>query len=393
MLSYEFVAADDAKSALLVMGDPRYNIVEWDLVNMASYGGLGPSIAHQFTGQNLAAHVYVQGPTVVKLYKDWFKINKEAQALRAQGLSKEADAVFMQGRQALIARLDAMAGATQYELTSHGLNFTIHAQQPEVSDPVAQRNDFDPLPEGLTYEQYMAGYFHDMVAHELGHNLGLRHNFKGNLGSTGDGKGEVSRSIMEYLGRPYRYQDHIGEYDSMALGYGYKGQAPAHTDWFCTDENNVDADPANNSAECTSNDATANPFGWFEMRLDRAIGMLIARGDKDAPTWTTDALAKELGIAVKGLGAYASSAEKTASSWVRFFTGGDRPSDASGVKAYVIGKLKAQVCASSVDLEATLKTTPEAQAKTVANIQALRTKVAELLATQKTITADDLKCN
>src|SRR3712207_7536078 len=35
----------------------------------------------------------------------------------------------------------------------------------------------------MTYEKYMEGYMLEIVAHELGHNLGLRHNFKGNLGA------------------------------------------------------------------------------------------------------------------------------------------------------------------------------------------------------------------
>src|SRR5690606_14843403 len=61
LLSYEFVDANDPRAELLIPGDIRYNIIEWDLVNKAGYGGLGPSIANQYTGETLSANVLIQG--------------------------------------------------------------------------------------------------------------------------------------------------------------------------------------------------------------------------------------------------------------------------------------------------------------------------------------------
>jgi hypothetical protein len=40
LLSYEFVDVNDPRQKQLVPGDVRFNIVEWDLVNKAGYGGL-----------------------------------------------------------------------------------------------------------------------------------------------------------------------------------------------------------------------------------------------------------------------------------------------------------------------------------------------------------------
>jgi hypothetical protein len=73
LIRYEFIDALDPRSKNLVAGDVRYNILEWDLENEASYGGLGPSIANQFTGEILSSNVLIQGPRIVEIYQNWFK--------------------------------------------------------------------------------------------------------------------------------------------------------------------------------------------------------------------------------------------------------------------------------------------------------------------------------
>ena len=83
--------SDNPKSELLVTGDPRYNIVEWDIVNKAPYGGLGPSLANQYTGEIFSAAVLIQGPTIVQMYTKWFDTAKKAETLRLAGNDVEAD--------------------------------------------------------------------------------------------------------------------------------------------------------------------------------------------------------------------------------------------------------------------------------------------------------------
>src|SRR5690606_674692 len=90
LLTYEFVEIEDPRYEDLVAGDIRYNIIEWDLHNKAGYGGLGPSIANQFTGETLSANVLIQGPTIIELYTNWFGVSKKANELKANGLAREA---------------------------------------------------------------------------------------------------------------------------------------------------------------------------------------------------------------------------------------------------------------------------------------------------------------
>jgi len=373
IFDYEFIPENDPRNDLLVTGDIRYNIVEWDLVNQASYGGLGPSFANEFTGEDLSTDVLIQGPTIIKLYTDWYKVGAAAQTLAAQGKTQESDLLLKEYSQ---TASDALKTSTKHSLTLNKTKgFRIHSENPGLEDPLAQRNDFEDLPPNVDFKTYMNGYFHDMLTHELGHNLGLRHNFRGNMGATDTGvKGSTSRSVMEYLGRPYRYLDGVGEYDLMALKYGYSNIKPDHLDWYCTDEDGWDPKKPETSPECTSDDATSDPYTFFEFRLSKELDKLIARGQSYAPVWTLNDMDRELGVAMKGLLSYASINEKNAL-LTNFYGKVGRPADLKTVKDFVISRVKQQLCDSSLDLEIAAKFDPAAKKLTQDNIQALREKV------------------
>ncbi len=367
IFNYEFISSTDPRSALLVAGDIRYNIIEWDLLNRAPYGGLGPSIANQYTGENFSANVLVQGPHIVEMYREWFKL-------------QEGGVLPHSGPHGL-DQMEADKNSVTYQLKlGSELELAIRSQDPSLEDPIMQRTDFENPPEGFTFETYMEGYFHDIITHELGHNIGLRHNFRGNLGADKELElGKVSRSIMEYLGRSFRHLDHVGLYDEMAVAYGYTGVLPTHSDWFCTDEDVVNLASPSKSAECSKDDATSDPFGFFDGRLTHAVDLLIERGSASAPIWNLDDMKRELEVSLTGVGAYVLSAEATGAKWTGFFTGGERPSSVAGVKAYVLSTLRAHLCDTSFEAEIGLKSSASAQAKTKENIQSLRKKTSEML--------------
>lgn len=339
-LSYEFMDDSDPRSKVLVAGDIRYNILEWDLKNRAGYGGLGPSVAHPATGEIFSAQTLIQGPAIEEIYKKWFL-----------GVPPEPS---------------PRRKSPEFSVKMGALETSIPSQDPRLHDPVDARSGFDDPPEGYTYETYMRGYFHDMVAHELGHNLGLRHNFKGSLAFS---ETSVSRSIMEYLGAMFRHLDRVGEYDVMAISYGYKGVLPTIKTWFCTDEDEND-EPLS-SAECSSNDATADPFGYFQSVLKRVMKKSVNAGVDLPPNWTSEDLETKLNDSVVGLARYANSAASTAGTWTNFFTLG-RPTSKNDVPDYTIKALAGILCDEAWDLEAKSKTKEEDRRAALANLEEVR---------------------
>lgn len=393
IFEYEFLAANDARNKTLVPGDPRYNILEWDLVNNAPYGGLGPSMANQFTGKIYSSNVLVQGPTIIELYTKWFAAQTEATHLRNRGREALAERVLAKTK----SLLERLFGAEKVQVVmkfGKKLMFKVFPEIAKLSDPLISDNlQFEQIPEGVDFDSYMNGYFLELVAHELGHNIGLRHNFRGNLAATDStAEGEVSSSIMEYMGRPYRHLNRIAKYDIMAIKYGYLGVLPEDTTLFCTDEDVAVVENPESSPECSRDDATADPYSFFEQRLKVAVDLLVAKGSELASEWTVKDMERELGAALTGLGFYASQAEKTSHKWTHFHAHDDRPDEVSDIKAFVLRSLQAQLCQDFTSVIQT-KESPEARAKTAADLAELSEFAKEKLLPLKVFSEAQITCS
>jgi hypothetical protein len=348
LLAHEFIDAGDPRHALLVNGDVRFNIIEWDVDNLASYGGLGPSLAHQFTGEIFSGQVLIQGPDIVRLYSDWFEVLEQAAALRAAGDAVGAERALVEGRRRVQERLAGPAGA---RVRLGQLDMIVPAEEPGLHDPLMSLIDFDDTPPGVSFETYMQGYFREIVAHELGHNLGLMHNFKGSLGGNGDDL--TSHSVMEYVVRTERHLTRVGEYDRQAIAYGYTGEIAAEPLPYCNDYELPWLFEPTLSAECSSSDAGPDAFAYFrEMRVRRAIDLVIGRGlGAAAPEWTLDDVVSPFWAGLEGMGFYATSAEATAHTWSSFYLDPGRPTDPQAIREYVIAEIQGTICEPSIVAE------------------------------------------
>ncbi len=100
----------------------------------------------------------------------------------------------------------------------------------------------------LTAQQKAAVFVTHVVMHEIGHTLGLKHNFKGSLVPP-------SSSVMDYLDTPEALQrEQAGSYDidAIKLLYGLSTKVPS--DPYC-DDNDALHDP-----DCARFDWGANPL-------------------------------------------------------------------------------------------------------------------------------------
>jgi hypothetical protein len=101
-------------------------------------------------------------------------------------------------------------------------------------------------------------------------------------------------------------------------------------------------------------------------------------------------MAKEIAATSKGLAGYAESAASTASGWTNFFTGGDRPKDASGVREYVRKKIVTALCDPAIAHGISQKPDASARQQALAGVQSFRQAFAG--ATAPAFTAADLAC-
>jgi hypothetical protein len=121
--------------------------------------------------------------------------------------------------------------------------------------------DDEPPP---TADQLGERFVQSVAAHEVGHILGLRHNFKGSLVPP-------TSSLMEYSTDPDTVlAPDPGPYDAAAIRYLYQLSNELPTQPFCTDED-IALDP-----ECAIFDSGADPLrDWFEPRYAAIVDLIF----------------------------------------------------------------------------------------------------------------------
>jgi hypothetical protein len=282
--------------------DVRYNTIRWSTSFQPGFSGYGPSHVNPLTGQILDADIMVESNAVAKFYEGISVLIDQNQENNATQMNQNPCNL---GR-ASLARLTAASHSNvSPDFSSEHLCFGFESNRQLAVGAMAMSllngvNENSP-----EIKDYVQQYLSFLVAHEVGHTLGLRHNFQGStllapeqlhdtnithsLGLVG--------SVMDYVPvnlapKGETQGDYfpmmIGPYDQWAIEYGYtaitgnslyaQGQALEEIAQragepelaFATDEDywGVFLDPAANVFDLSN-----NMLQYSQWQLDNAIAM------------------------------------------------------------------------------------------------------------------------
>ncbi|AVH64138.1 peptidase M43 [Nostoc sp. 'Peltigera membranacea cyanobiont' 213] len=226
--------------------DIRYNTVRW-INTVDGYFAMGPSRVNPLTGEILDADILVDASFIRALKNEYRKIVQPNQAqnqttlsalmqnrlLCANGLDAKNNGVpqQMEGQQGLLNSLSKMAG--EYDLC-----YGMEAANQFALGSLAMSLLPDTMATPDQVKEYINQYLRLIIAHEVGHTLGLRHNFRGStllapqeMNNTEITKNKgLTTSVMDYIPPNIAPQgtkqgdyfpSMVGPYDEWAIKYGY----------------------------------------------------------------------------------------------------------------------------------------------------------------------------
>ncbi|MDZ8106564.1 MAG: zinc-dependent metalloprotease [Nostoc sp. DedQUE12a] len=223
--------------------DIRYNTIRW-INTVDGYFAMGPSRVNPLTGEILDADILVDASFVRALKNEYRKIVQPNQVqntttlsalmqnrlLCANGLNAK-DKNMPQQTQGFLNHLSKMAG--EYDLC-----YGMEAANQFALGSLAMALLPDNIPNQDQVKEYINQYLRLIIAHEVGHTLGLRHNFRGStllppeeMNNTEITKTKgLTTSVMDYIPPNIAPQgtkqgdyfpNMVGVYDEWAIKYGY----------------------------------------------------------------------------------------------------------------------------------------------------------------------------
>ena len=221
---------DDAKFSTLDFGYPS---VRWMMNADPMFGAIGPSHTDPRTGEILDADIAFEGMAARNVRTERSQVLRASQNLRFGSGSGSASGSGL--------GLDLPDEARAWD-PSHDharcLHGALAAEQLGYALDVLEARD-ELAPDSPVARQYVQDYVKDSIMHEVGHALGLRHNFRASRAYSEAqlADAEFTRahgtagSVMEYnavnLPSPGKtggvpFQIALGPYDYWAIEYAYK---------------------------------------------------------------------------------------------------------------------------------------------------------------------------
>jgi len=207
--------------------DIRYNVIRWQSYSNSGIAGIGPSVSNPFTGEILNGSVLLNSEAlrfmqdsktlynIINAKEKFYDANFEEDKVISI-LEKLSNKSLHVCKYPSLSKNQAMIGAVKYIVDNSVTNF------------------------GEIPKEFVNDYLTELVVHEVGHTLGLRHNFKASSAYTFEdlrsadftAENGITSSVMDYnfpnIAPPGVTQGgtfwstSIGKYDCFAIEYGYK---------------------------------------------------------------------------------------------------------------------------------------------------------------------------
>ncbi len=200
----------------LVAWDPRYHVIAWDESKQS--GAIAPFTEHPATGEMIDTDVVVWLANFDDMVESYSQMLNDGEELPYDfGVSGENE-------------LQLPDFGDDADLPPRVLRRRAYSRRPLDLPHLAKF--MQSLEMDLTREQIQELIILDFLTHELGHNLGLRHNFKASADHAHKLDTITATSCMDYV----IGMTHPGSYDADAMRYGYGSGPNDPTFMYCTDE-------------------------------------------------------------------------------------------------------------------------------------------------------------
>jgi hypothetical protein len=224
-----------------------------------SYGGYsayGPPAAIAETGEIIDADVVVDGTALMGNYK-----NRIEEAKQAEANSQRTDKIS-QTPQSKISKVTFTLNNEPMPMVQATTEDT-----PISATSASAQN-------GKSVEETMYTLVKALIVHEIGHNLGLRHNFAASNDFKNFEGDQQATSIMDYIDA--ELMPDTGPYDEAAIAYGYDGdlrEEELNKFVYLTDED-ADTNPLANRHD------EGEPFSFYANPLLSVMQKFFVAGEK-----------------------------------------------------------------------------------------------------------------
>jgi hypothetical protein len=290
-------------------GDARYNTIRWIVSDEPSFGAIGPSRVDPRTGEILDADILVEQSMLVSFRQGYRRFaGPEASLTDVDPIlsylidpSQDPEAARRADIEKKIGSRSELHFGTGF---SNGLEF-LHLAL--LADGVMEPGMDVP-------EEYIGEALRWVICHEVGHTLGLRHNFKSSAATPFDKLNDryaiseigMTGSIMDYAApnvsrdrtrQGYYYSPTVGTWDKWAIEWGYSqipgekspakeavelreiaGKAHLKENTYGAEEDTYPAgamDPL-----CATFDLSDDPLAWAKERIG-VCDDIVANGKLD----------------------------------------------------------------------------------------------------------------